>query len=471
MSALSSSSSSSSSSSPSQQSRVLSLLSGPTDNHILAALSVLPNLNPPPPPATVVKSLGSKGIRFVDRLVTTGIKDPAEKAAYIDVALQCYSYLLSEPIDNIADDNIDDTNKTSPGSSSSSSSTPPSSTFNNTLLIHQAAPSAFFNVAAVISPANAKAVSSLSTKTLALSLLARLLSLPAPPKLPLEQLFDSAKPLLVLSKVDEVSSSETKACALAANALLLNLPSLTFQQSLVFLTLSTDLSSSLQHLAVSLEKPSFREDFDASPPLQKTARRLLTSALKNSDYSDLDDDSLASSSASSSKSITSKSIKPLALTLISRLLSSSGSWATDPSNSSQALGVFVRVACGELRITLSHLLSALERDSPPSQIEETFPLLAPLSSIFLDSTRYLLEIMDDDEESAAAAAWSRLPFESLIHIKGSLDDAVDAVTQLLADDAVLKLAGAAPAHLKEAVAGLLRPLGCWLAENEMDESL
>jgi hypothetical protein len=77
----------------------------------------------------------------------------------------------------------------------------------------------------------------------------------------------------------------------------------------------------------------------------------------------------------------------------------------------------------------------------------------------------------DDEESASATppAWASLPFDSLIHIKNSLDDAVDSMTQLLADDAVAKLTQRSPHVLTLTM--LLQPLGCWLAENDVDESV
>jgi hypothetical protein len=43
--------------------------------------------------------------------------------------------------------------------------------------------------------------------------------------------------------------------------------------------------------------------------------------------------------------------------------------------------------------------------------------------------------MDEDDEKTPAD-WATLPYEVLIHLKGSLDDGVDAMVQLLGEDAV-----------------------------------
>jgi hypothetical protein len=402
-----------------QTSKILSLLSGPSDEHILAALTILPKLSPPPAPSTVATSLADKGFRFLNRLLATGLKDPEAKASYIDTSLQCYTYLLSD------------------------------GTFAASLIpkLIDAQPTTFATIASVLQPA-----SSASTKSLALNILTRLVQSGDAANKP-ENLFDFAKPLLVLSSDDDA----TKLCVLAANQLALALaPSLTSKDITIYLTLSTALSSSLQLFMSQLHSnPKFATEFETSLPLQKAARRLLTSALNNSDD---------------------EKIKTLGLTIISRLFSTNGKWAVDAANDSGALKVFIRVACGELRIVLASFLAVLEREEDISAAaDEKFSEISTLTSIFLSATKYLLEIMDDEEEeegSASTAAWASLPFDTLIHIKGSLDDAVDSMTQLMADDAVLKLKGkAAPAHLLEALTSLLQPLGCWYAENDVDDSI
>jgi len=397
---------------------VLKLLAGPSDEHILAALTVLPRLDPPPAPSACADALNDQGFRFLSRLVSTGLKDLETKSAYISTALQCYSYLLSTP--------------------ESSSAIPPR--------LLAAAPDTFTNLSTILSTTSLPR----STITLALSVLCHSGS-------PQSISFDLIKSLLVLSADDDA----TKLCVQAANSLALTLaPTLSFKDATCFLVLSTSLPISLQFFAELLSKststkdspspPSFLASFASSPPLQKVARRLLTSALNNSDD---------------------PGTKNLGLTIINTLLSHSASWAVDASNDSQALKVFVRVSCGELRIVLAAFLGVLERDDITTA-KETFPEVPTLVSIFLSTTKYLLEVMDDDEEAASAAPFAALPFDSLIHIKGSLDDAVDSMTQLMGDEAVTKLSSRdAPAHLLETLTSLLQPLGCWFAENDVDDSI
>ena len=85
-------------------------------------------------------------------------------------------------------------------------------------------------------------------------------------------------------------------------------------------------------------------------------------------------------------------------------------------------------------------------------------------------TKLLVQIMDDmdnDEGCGGNADWASLPFDNLIHIKGSLDDAVDSMMQLLASDSVI-MSAQLNASVEEIMLSCVKPLGAWYSENEVE---
>jgi hypothetical protein len=86
--------------------------------------------------------------------------------------------------------------------------------------------------------------------------------------------------------------------------------------------------------------------------------------------------------------------------------------------------------------------------------------------VFLCATKHLIEIMDDVDEGETPADWATLPYEVLIHLKGSLDDGIDAMVQLLSEDIVIS--GKLHVKVEEIMLLCIKPVGAWYAENDIE---
>ncbi len=104
---------------------------------------------------------------------------------------------------------------------------------------------------------------------------------------------------------------------------------------------------------------------------------------------------------------------------------------------------YLRLTCGEIRLCLGSLLDS----QPASKNSAYVPVLV---DIFLSSVESLL-----DEEGTP------LPFECLLHMKSSLEDAVDSTTQYLSECQMDS------PHISL----LAKILGCWYSENDIEDSM
>ena len=76
--------------------KMLELLGALSDEHCLAGLTLLSKMTKDLPPAPeVTKALASRGLTFLKRLTSTGMKD-LSKRGYLDISLSTYQYITSD---------------------------------------------------------------------------------------------------------------------------------------------------------------------------------------------------------------------------------------------------------------------------------------------------------------------------------------------------------------------------------------
>ena len=123
------------------------------------------------------------------------------------------------------------------------------------------------------------------------------------------------------------------------------------------------------------------------------------------------------------------------------LESCGGAWTLDGKLNNDPLKVFVRSACGELRLCLSDALHIIESEEGAEKLLDLSKRISVFIQIFIYSTKHLTEIVDgyDDDDDGSCRGnrkepvWSSLPFDVLLDLKGSLDDGANALMQFLAE--------------------------------------
>ncbi|GMH86122.1 hypothetical protein TL16_g10443 [Triparma laevis f. inornata] len=361
--------------------KVLKLLSGTSDEEVLAGLTILVKMKTDrPTPSSVAKALNPS---FLTRLITTANNsdDQTETShhSYYALSFHVWSYILSSQ----------------DSSTASSFSTPLTQPV--------------FTLFKKTSPALPPAVNlSIATAVSNLTQTEALLNLPSP---------NPAVSSAILGLIARVETSKKQAKSLPEweqtnlpqvlaacddfiTQCLLSRPStLTTPSISLFVSNSSNLTVSLSALRTLflLTPPKTQSaalfSFDKSATFQKSVRRVLTTCLKEDSATNKEDPSRPSSS----------SLRSQSLYLVGMLLEKSGGkWVLDGPNENKPLQAMVRIACGELRVCLSSTLEIAETDESDSANVTFLHDLSTQASIciqiFLLATKLLCELIDDMED-------------------------------------------------------------------------
>eukprot|EP00520_Triparma_pacifica_P001354 CAMPEP_0118663430 /NCGR_PEP_ID=MMETSP0785-20121206/17418_1 /TAXON_ID=91992 /ORGANISM="Bolidomonas pacifica, Strain CCMP 1866" /LENGTH=518 /DNA_ID=CAMNT_0006557155 /DNA_START=116 /DNA_END=1673 /DNA_ORIENTATION=+ len=395
-------------------SKILSLLSKPTDEHILAGLTLLSKLKEnPPSPKSVVDALSTRGMNFLKRLVLTGVKDES-KRGYVDLSLSTYLFLAP------------------------------------TLSLNATTTTTLLSILDLRMPVD------IQRRLHAITVLRKGF------KSPTNEVMTKVVGIVVECEIRKAKSTTEDEWAEANMTGLLKeaegrrveiAPSANLDPILAFLKISTNLDLCLKILdSILVRGNESRLMKKFSSKLPSVCRRLIVTGLRLEALDKPDP----------------QTPRDVSLHLLGRLLETcGGKWITDAVADNNPLKISVRVACGELRLHLAEVLDLAEAKSGPD-VDERLQLfenkISVCIQVFLCATKHLIEIMDDDR--ADSADWASLPYDVLIHLKGSLDDGVDAMVQLLGEDVVHS--GKLNVKVEEIMLLCVKPVGAWYAENEIE---
>ena len=435
----------------------LDLLSGPSDDHIFAGLLLLPKISPPPAPSLVFEKLETQGLLFVTRLIETYVRsvstsqssppsapskpspnpspspspspNPSDVENYPAIALNVLNFLCNSNSSSIAMALIPSIPSLCKFLSLPlSPSTTPAYTFLTKLL------TTLVNSSPIFSPSNQSSLSNTFTES---KLVNSLLLLKLDPTV--IAIFQLSLP----SPLTPVMLSPTDLLTILTNSSSTSLPQ-TFNLLLLH----------IHHQKSPCQKTAML----SNKKLMKKIRALLTVSMRSNE--DVEDSE--------------NSLKNLGLCIIGNLFENfDPSWAIGEKNDTKELQVFVRVACGEIRILLASILSAVEGGKDwCSNLSRKLEVCA---KIFLASVKNLIEILNDEDDESAAnktkakAAWSAVSFETILHIKNSLDDSVDAMLQFMGDDSLAYSSSSSSSSA--VILQCVKPIGAWYAENEFEEAI
>jgi hypothetical protein len=283
--------------------RIIQLLGGSTDEHCLAGLTLLSKLTGDlPPPSLCANALNPRGLTFLKRLISTGMKDPS-KRGYLDISLSTYQYILGDP----------------------------------NFRLNSATTAALLSVLDLTSPEDT------SRRELAIENLSRGLSSP----IPSDVVVKVVKTVVGL-EISKAKCETTEEWMEANLAGLLGKCELFILEGaggggmdqldpfLAFLKISTNLELSLNLLNSLLmcgKESTLMKKFSSKLP--SVCRRLLVTGLRL-DALDKPDKT--------------QSPRDVALALLGRLLETcGGKWILDPAADNNPLKICARVACGEVR--------------------------------------------------------------------------------------------------------------------------